>query len=568
MTIVTAADRRYFRTLCQLLRSLERHRVEERHAVVVYDLGLDEAQLGALRRWHPRCDFRRFPFEDHPAFVGEKARLRPDARNHWGEVVGFYAWKPLIVASVLEESRGPVLWLDSATLARSDLDTVARTLEEDGVYVPVSGIAHLADWIHPATLRHLKAPLEILDRRSRGGGICGFHDSFPAARELVCEWKRYALVRECLAPEGASLSNHRYDQAILTVLLYRYERERGLRLTSDELDINSIHPVSFCRVRRKVRNGVPLWLDPVLRAAYAVRSFGENVFLRLQRLQRTRLAGLHRATRENFHLIVRRNDLPVSAFVKVPKPFLRSHADPFVLERDGRGHVFFEEYDKRIDKGRIATFSIGPDLICTKPQVALEQPYHMSYPFLFEEDRTLYMIPETTHNRTVDLYACERLPDSWRLRKRLLYGIDAADSTLLLHDGLYWLFTSVRDPGRSGRYLCIFFARELCAERWSSHPVNRRRLYEQEPHTSGRGAGGFFRQGEALVRPAQRNPDYYGQSIVFNRIDRLTETEFSETPIATVTAPPGFGRNAGTHHLSSSDRFVAMDIRDRFPLRS
>src|SRR5437667_50788 len=85
--------------------------------------------------------------------------------------------------------------------------------------------------------------------RRRGGGVCGFHYSFPAARELVCEWRRYALVRDCLTPEGASLVNHRYDQAILTVLLYRYERERGLRLTSDELDISSIRPVSFCHVR-------------------------------------------------------------------------------------------------------------------------------------------------------------------------------------------------------------------------------------------------------------------------------------------------------------------------------
>jgi hypothetical protein len=565
MTIVTAADRRYFRTLCQLLLSIERHRVDRRHAVVVYDLGLDETQLQDLRRRHPRVLVRRFPFEDHPPFVAERARLRP-GRHAWGEVVGFYAWKPIIVCAVLEESRGPVLWLDSATLVRSDLEEVAAALDADGVYVPLSGIAHLADWIHPATLRYMDAPLEILDWRSRGSGVCGFHHDFPAARELVREWKRYALVRECLAPEGASLVDHRYDQAILTILLYRYQRERGLRLTPDEQDVNSLRPVSFCRVRRKVPSGIPLWLDPALRAAYAVRSLGESLFLRLQRLQRTRLHGLQRLSRESFHLIVRPSEGPESAFVKVAKPVLRSHADPFLLDRDGRGHVFFEEYDNGLDKGRIATFSIGPDLRCTEPKVVLERPYHMSYPFVFEDGAALYMIPETTHNRTVDLYVCERFPDRWRLRKRLLYGLDAADTNLLVHDGRYWLFTSVRDPGRSGRYLCIFFARELLAARWTPHPVNGQRLYEDAAHTSGRGAGGFFRRDGALIRPAQHNPDYYGQSIVLNRIDRLTEEEFVETPVTTIRAPwPSRGKT-GTHHLSFSDRFVVMDVRDRFPL--
>ena len=66
--------------------------------------------------------------------------------------------------------------------------------------------------------------------------MAGFDYARPAARDLVEQWKRLALVRECIAPDGANRRNHRFDQALLTILAYRLQRRYGYSLTSDEIE--------------------------------------------------------------------------------------------------------------------------------------------------------------------------------------------------------------------------------------------------------------------------------------------------------------------------------------------
>ena len=103
LTIVTAADVKYWRSLYQLLLSAERTRLHRTHKFIAYDLGLGE-KLADLTRRFPWVTFRRFAFENYPAHVALEARS--------------YAWKPMIVGDVLAQSDGYVLWLDSATILK------------------------------------------------------------------------------------------------------------------------------------------------------------------------------------------------------------------------------------------------------------------------------------------------------------------------------------------------------------------------------------------------------------------------------------------------------------------
>jgi len=120
------------------------------------------------------------------------------------------------------------------------------------------------------------------------------------------------------------------------------------------------------------------------------------------------------------------------------------------------------------------------------------------------------------------------------------------------------MFTSLGRTDR--RRLCIFYSDRLLSDVWTPHPVNEQRLYEDRPFTGGRGAGPFIERDGTLLRPAQDNPHYYGESLVLNEVRVLSEDRFEEVPT----------RRMPYHHLCEADGVTVVDFRDRtapFPLR-
>lgn len=253
MRILTGADRGYFRELCQLLLSARRHGVL--HRCRVFDLGLSSRQRRRLEELFHPIDIRTFPFDAHPPHVRMAARS--------------YAWKPIILAESMIEDGCPVLWLDSATVIHSDLEDLRRKITRDSQYVPISGgrDSTVERWTHQATLERLSVPPgdPLRQARQRAGGVCGFDPTFPLVLDLVLRWRDLALDAGCIVPPGSNRSNHRQDQAILTILLLRAARDRGLVLTPEEIDVGSAAPIPCLSARNKVPGWMPLFLDPILR---------------------------------------------------------------------------------------------------------------------------------------------------------------------------------------------------------------------------------------------------------------------------------------------------------------
>jgi hypothetical protein len=124
---------------------------------------------------------------------------------------------------------------------------------------------------------------EDAGKRCRTAGVLGFDARRPAVRALVAGWRSCALVVACIDPPGASRANHRYDQAILSNLLYAAEREAGLLLSDEEIDISSVAPVPWISTRNKVAPWVPLAFDPIVRAYHAAYKRVDRIVLRMRR---------------------------------------------------------------------------------------------------------------------------------------------------------------------------------------------------------------------------------------------------------------------------------------------
>ncbi len=217
-------------------------------------------------------------------------------------------------------------------------------------------------------------------------------------------------------------------------------------------------------------------------------------------------------------------------------------ADPFVLRRDGRLYLFFEVLNTASGRGEIA-FATSPDGYgWTYGRIVLREPFHLSYPQIFEWRGSVYMIPETRQAGAVRLYRADSFPDGWAPVATLLEG-PYADATLH-HDGeLWWLFSQY---GLDEMHL--HFAQSPAGP-WRAHPAsplwpgNRRRT---------RPGGRLVKYRGSLLRFAQDGWPNYGTALRAFRVDRLDtegfeEAELPESPILRASRK---GWNAlAMHHL-------------------
>lgn len=232
----------------------------------------------------------------------------------------------------------------------------------------------------------------------------------------------------------------------------------------------------------------------------------------------------------------------------------RYWADPFVIQRGDRYYVFIEEKLHATGLGRIACLTLDSERKLLAQQTVLERPYHLSYPFLFEQGRELYMIPESAGNRTVELYRCTHFPDRWEFVKNLLTAVYAVDTTLFPHAGKLWMFTNIKAPGGSSLdALHLYYADDLLAGHWQAHPRNP---VVQDIRSARPGGQIVVEQGQ-LIRPSQDSSKRYGYALNFNRITSLSETDYAEVLEAEFT--PAHSKYLATHTFNHAGEMTVID---------
>ena len=231
-------------------------------------------------------------------------------------------------------------------------------------------------------------------------------------------------------------------------------------------------------------------------------------------------------------------------------------ADPFMVS-DGQGghYCFVEELPARTQRGRIAVVHVDRLGNAQAARTILEEPWHLSYPFVFEHSGQWYMVPESSANRSVDLYRCDEWPWRWRRVATLLQGVRLADATLH-HDGeRWWMFGTHGQVGAS-MYdeLNLYHAPDLFGP-WQAHRLNPVKVDAR----SARPAGALFKAGGQWARPTQDCSAVYGGAVVINRLMRLDESGFEEVSVAKLSVeslPAGLP----VHTLNTSGATACIDL--------
>lgn len=245
------------------------------------------------------------------------------------------------------------------------------------------------------------------------------------------------------------------------------------------------------------------------------------------------------------------------SFRKLVPPRGLFWADPFVVAGHNCYWIFVEEFVYRKNKAHISVLRLDSKANFIDSVKIIEKPYHMSYPFIFKVGETCYMIPETSKNRTIELYRCTDFPYKWEFERNIMENISAVDTTLFRYNNKWWLFTGIdQTPNISGcsTELFLFFTDDIFTGKWTSHPLN--------PVVSdirrARPAGKIFIDNGQIYRPSQNCAGRYGVAFNLNLITRLSESGYEEKLITEIK-PVWDKKLRGTHTLNSDKDFTVID---------
>src|SRR5262249_48419621 len=231
-------------------------------------------------------------------------------------------------------------------------------------------------------------------------------------------------------------------------------------------------------------------------------------------------------------------------------------ADPFLIERGGVWHLFFEALFERGEIGlapsrdlRAWAFPRG---------LALREPFHLSYPHVFEHEGEIFMTPESFAAGAVRLYRANPFPREWEHVADLVPGT-LADPTPFFFGGRWWMFACPRPQHHDA--LALFTAPALAGP-WSEHPASPIITGDRR---DARPAGRVIAAGGALYRFAQDCVPRYGHAVRAFEITTLAPDRYAEGEPRTILGVSGEGWNGrGMHHidahqLSSGEWIAAVD---------
>lgn len=198
------------------------------------------------------------------------------------------------------------------------------------------------------------------------------------------------------------------------------------------------------------------------------------------------------------------------------------NADPFLFVDNGLVYLFYEEL-KYKGKGVIRMTSSKDLKKWSAPITVLEEPFHLSFPFVFKHNDEFYMLPETGRNKVVQLYKGSSDLKQWTRDSVLLEGGEDSfvDSSIIKKDRLYYLFTTRKS---NGVYIQeIYFSSSLKGP-YTSHPSSP--ISSDKKYA--RNSGAIFSFNGELYRPTQCCLGGYGENVSIMKIDQLSSAEYCE----------------------------------------
>lgn len=221
-------------------------------------------------------------------------------------------------------------------------------------------------------------------------------------------------------------------------------------------------------------------------------------------------------------------------------------ADPFMAIKDAGFYLFFEVLNRANNQGDIGYAESKDGKKWEYKNIIIDEPFHLSYPYVFEWENNDYLILESHEDLSIRLYRATSFPAKWQFVTRIFNGEHYVDPSIFRYDNTWWLFYT--NPKNDA--LNLYYADELTGD-WKPHPMNP--IVKLNMHISRPGGRVLVHDGR-IYRFTQDAEPRYGIQVFAFEITEVTRTTYrekmvSEKPVVTMT---GEGWNArGMHQVDA-----------------
>lgn len=232
-------------------------------------------------------------------------------------------------------------------------------------------------------------------------------------------------------------------------------------------------------------------------------------------------------------------------------------ADPFLFKKYGKYYLFFEMFDRLKRKGLLGYREISNKGI-GKLNVIYECDCHLSYPYIYEKNGNVYIIPESSDSRTLFRLKCVNFPDVWE-KETVLANDRLVDTTLFQFDDVdYYLSERVCQDYVFDRF-DLFYTDEF-----GQFLECKNNPMKVDANTS-RCAGKVFSYKGNFIRPSQNCGKFYGEKLNFNKIVEISKESYKEECIKTISVNDisldSNNNFVGIHTYNKLDNIEVIDLK-------
>lgn len=246
----------------------------------------------------------------------------------------------------------------------------------------------------------------------------------------------------------------------------------------------------------------------------------------------------------------------MQSFRIVDPPSYGWTADPFVVKYRNEIYLFAEIFLYLSERNGVIGYCKFDGERFGEWKVSMDRHWHLSYPYVFEEDNALYMIPESYQLGEVNLYKLIEFPDRWEKVKTLIMNVEYCDSTIMEYkDGNKYMFTFERgkqSPNGKGWLYRM------------NHDCFSESIFLSDDLDGTRCAGKILSHNNRFIRVGQDCKTEYGSGIVFYEIDSVWP-DYSEHEIKRLYSDDinvvSEKRYCGIHTYNKLESIEVIDLK-------